>query len=143
MVKFYDSEIRVDCAVESDNFSLKLWVLMHGPKTATWYLARITKNRRTQKKLDWKFLIIKKHSWYGFPPSKNFPGTQKAGSDAVVEHAHRRDAHDAGGANPMGFGGGRTHLCHQTCQIGPASCRTVTSHVPGGQPGLQRAVRKM
>ena len=27
---------------------------------------------------------------YGFPPSKKFPGTQKAGSDAVVEHAHRR-----------------------------------------------------
>ena len=49
MVKFYDSEIRVDCAVESDNFSFKMWVLMHGPKTAKWYLAGITKNRRTKK----------------------------------------------------------------------------------------------
>ena len=102
----------------------------------------IFENRRTQKKLTENFLIIK-YSWYGFPPSKKFPGTKKVGSDAVVEHAHRRDAHDADGAVPMDLGGGRTHLRHQTCQIGLASCRTVTSHVPGGQTGLQRAVRKM
>ena len=32
----------------------------------------------------------KKYSWYGLSPSKKIPGTQKAGSDGVVEHAHRR-----------------------------------------------------
>ena len=89
MVKFYDSEIRVDCAVESDNFSFKMWVLMHGPKTAKWYLAGITKNRRT-KKNGLEIFDHKKYSWYGFSPSKKILGTQKAGSDGGVEHAHRR-----------------------------------------------------
>ena len=53
---------------------------MHGPR-----FSRIGE----LKKLTENFLIIK-YSWYGFPPSKKFPGTQKVGSDAVVEQAHRR-----------------------------------------------------
>ena len=82
MVKFYDSEIRVDCAVESDNFSFKMWVLMHGPKTAKWYLAGITKNRRT-KKMDWKFLIIKNTHGTDFRRQKKSLGPRKRGLTGV------------------------------------------------------------